>query len=95
MTAYQVETELYHMLDGIYARVEDEGRTLLHAAFQSSAQLEVLDKELRVTIAPQSSPHRTEVLRKLCNKLNERKTRFPGTDLRLTLAVPAPELVTT
>ncbi len=95
MMAYQVETELYHLLDGIYARVEEEGRTLLHAAFQSSAQLEVSDKELRVTIAPQSSHHRTEALRELCNKLNQRKTRFPGTDLRLTLAVSALELVTT
>ena len=55
MAAYQVETELLGMLQGHYARRDDEGRTLLHSIFQSSARLEVTDGELRVTIAAQSS----------------------------------------
>ena len=39
MAAYQVETELLGMLQDRYARVDEEGRTLLHAAFQSPAPL--------------------------------------------------------
>lgn len=87
MTAYQVETELLGMLQDHYARCDDEGRTLLHSIFQSSARLEVTDGELRVTIAVQSSPHRTQALAALCEQLNAKPTRFPGTDLRLHLAV--------
>jgi hypothetical protein len=87
MTAYQVETELLDMLQGHYARCDDEGRTLLHSIFQSSARLEVTDGELCVTIAAQSSPHRTQALAALCTQLNAKATHFPGTDLRLQLAV--------
>ena len=87
MAAYQVETELLSMLQDHYARCDDEGRTLLHSIFQSSARLEVTDAELRVTIAAQSSPHRTQALAALCEQLNAKATHFPGTDLRLHLAV--------
>jgi transposase len=93
MVAYQVETQLLGMLQGNYARVDEEGRTLLHAAFQSSASLEVVGNELRVTIAPQSSPHRTAALSALCAQLDALAIPFPGTHLRLRLAVQAPEPV--
>lgn len=72
MTAYQVETELLGMLQDHYVRADEEGRTLLHAAFQSPARLEATETELRVTIARQSSPHRTAALAALC------ATRRPG-----------------
>lgn len=87
MTAYQVETELLGMLEDHYARCDDEGRTLLHSVFQSSARLEVNDGELRVTIAAQSSPHRTQALAALCEQLNAKTPHFPGTELRLHLVV--------
>jgi transposase len=94
MAAYQVETELLGMLQEHYARATDEGRTLLHAAFQSAARLEVTEGELRVMIAAQSSPHRTAALAKLCEQLDEIPTTFPGTRLRLRLAVePAKPLI--
>ena len=87
MAAYQVETELLGMLQEHYARAGEEGRTLLHAAFQSPARLEVAEGELRVTIASQSSPHRTAALAKLCAQLDTLAIPFPGTQLRLRLAV--------
>ena len=87
MAAYQVETELLRMLAVHYARTEEEGRTLLQAAFQSSARLEVREGELCVTIAAQSSPHRTAAVAGLCVELNAIGATFPGTDLRLRLAV--------
>jgi transposase len=89
MAAYQVETELLGLLQDHYARSRDEGRTLLHAAFASSAQLEVAEGELRVTIARQSSPHRTAALAALCKQLDALAVPFPGTNLRLRLAVQA------
>ncbi len=93
MAAYQVETELLGMLHGHYARAGEEGRTLLHAAFQSPARLEVAEGELRVTIARQSSPHRTAALAALCEQLDAHATLFPGTRLRLRLAVQTSEPV--
>jgi len=93
MAAYQVETELLGMLQDHYARADEEGRTLLHAAFQSPARLEVAEGELRVTIGRQSSPHRTAALAALCEQLDALAISFPGTHLRLRLAVQATEPV--
>ena len=93
MAAYQVETELLGMLQDHYRRADEEGRTLLHAAFQSPARLEVTEGELWVTIARQSSPHRTAALAALCEQLDAMALTFPGTHLRLRLAVQAPEPV--
>jgi hypothetical protein len=93
MAAYQVETELLGMLQDHYRRADEEGRTLLHAAFRSPARLEVAEGELRVTIARQSSPHRTAALAALCEQLDALAIPFPGTHLRLRLAVQAAEPV--
>ncbi len=87
MAAYQVETELLGKLGQHYTRAHEDGRTLLHAAFQSPARLEVAEGELRVTIASQSSPHRTAALAGLCADLDAVQVAFPGTNLRLRLAV--------
>jgi transposase len=93
MAAYQVETQLLGMLQDHYARADEDGRTLLQAAMQSSARLDVADGELRVTIAAQSSPHRTAALAALCEQLDALAIPFPGTPLRLRLAVQTPEPV--
>lgn len=93
MAAYQVETQLLGMLQDHYARADEEGRTLLHAAFQSPARLELTEGELRVTIGRQSSPHRTAALAALCEQLDALAIAFPGTHLRLRLAVQTPEPV--
>jgi hypothetical protein len=87
MTAYQVETRLLGLVGRYYCRREDEGRTLLHAAFQSTARMEVGERELLVELEPQSSPHRTKAIAQLCEDLNALKVNFPGTSLRLMLAV--------
>jgi len=94
MSAYQVETELLGMLQKHYARTRDEGRTFLAAAFQSPARLEIAEGELRVTIAAQASPHRTAALAALCEELDAKAAIFPGTNLRLRLAVSPHEPLT-
>jgi hypothetical protein len=92
MVAYQAESDLMVLLQPHYARADDEGRTLLHDIFATSADIHVIDNELHVTLAPLSSPHRTEAAQSLCVLLNETATVFPGTKLRLRFAVHPPPI---
>ena len=92
--AYQCETALLDRLRPHYARADDEGRTLLHAAFQSSARMEVTEAELRITLAAQASPHRSEALAKLCRELDAEGVCYPGSGLRVRLAVEGQEPLT-
>jgi hypothetical protein len=88
MVAYQMETDLLGLIRTGYARIEDEGRTLIHSALNSAGDIEVTDNELRVTLNPLSSPHRTKAVRGLCEKLNAMNTIFPGSKkLRLVYSV--------
>jgi hypothetical protein len=87
MLAYQAESDLVTQVAPFYARSLDEGRRLVLAALQSAADLEVADGELRVTLAPQSSPHRSRAVAQLCQVLDDTATCFPGTSLRLRYAV--------
>ena len=82
------------MLGDHYSRTDDEGRTLLQAAFQSTARIEVREEELYVELAPQSSLHRTKAIEALCAELNALDTKFPGTCLRLKLAIQPHEPLT-
>jgi transposase-like protein len=92
--AYQCETALLDRLHQHYARADDEGRTLLHAAFQSSARFEVTETELKITLATQSSPHRSEALAKLCDELDAELACYPGSSLRIRMAVAGQEPLT-
>ena len=87
MVAYQAESDLLRLVAAHYRRAGDEGRTLIEAALSSAADLKVTQRELRVTLAPQSSPHRTRAIAAVCLELNQRKTIFPGSSLRLNYAV--------
>jgi hypothetical protein len=90
MVAYQAESDLVRLLAPHYKRVEDEGRTLIQSALAGAADLVVTDTELRVELAPLSSPHRTRAIASLCEQLDSRATRFPGSGLRLRYAVASP-----
>jgi hypothetical protein len=87
MVAYQAESDLLRMVAPHYRRADDEGRTLIQAALASTADLEVTKRELRVTLAAQSSPHRTRAIAALCEELNRKKALFPGSSLRLKYAI--------
>ena len=87
MVAYQAETDLLGLIRGDYARADDEGRTLIQSALKSSGDLEVTNNELRVTLHPLSSPHRSKVIRTLCEELNMMHIIFPGSRLRLVYDV--------
>jgi hypothetical protein len=87
MVAYQIESDLLHLLRPHYARADDEGRTLLQTAFQSTAAIEVTGDELRVTLDPLSSPHRSTAIATLCDALTKTRTCFPGSSLHMRYAV--------
>jgi len=90
MVAYQAETDLLRRVSPHYRRAEQEGRTLIQAALQSAADLAVSDTELRIVLAPLSSPHRTRAIAALCEELNRTPGYFPGTRLRLHYVVAGP-----
>jgi transposase len=87
MVAYQAETDLLALIRSNYARADDEGRTLIQSALKSSGDIQVNDGELRITLNALSSPHRSKVIKMLCEKLNTTNTVFPGTKLRLVYDV--------
>ena len=87
MVAYQAESDLLRLVTPYYRRAGQEGRTLLQAALASAADLQVNQTELRVTLAAQSSRHRTRAIAALCEELNLTQTVFPGSRLRLRYAI--------
>jgi transposase len=90
MVAYQAESDLLRAVTPHYSRADDEGRTLIQSALASDADLQVTENQLRVILAPLSSPHRTRAIAALCEELNQTVTIFPGSRLRLHYAVRVP-----
>jgi DNA-binding NarL/FixJ family response regulator len=92
IVAYQIESDLLELIRPHYKRVEEEGRTFIQTALQDAADLEPIQDQLRITLAPLSSLHRSRVLEALCAALNEAHTKFPGTELEIHYSVAtAPE----
>ena len=87
LVAYQAESEMVRLLSPHYRRAQLEGRTLVHSALASAADIKVTDGELLITLARLSSAHRSRAVAALCTSLNATATIFPGTRLRLRYAV--------
>jgi hypothetical protein len=90
MVAYQAESDLLAFLRPHYARVDQEGRTLLHELFATAGDIRLTEGELHITLAPLSSPHRTHAAHALCEILDQTATIFPGSHLRMRFAVRPP-----
>ncbi|MBI4878741.1 MAG: hypothetical protein HY812_03650 [Planctomycetes bacterium] len=90
MVASQAEGDRVRLVTPHYRRAEDEGRTLIQSALASAGDIAPDGDELRVALEPLSSPHRTHALAALCDTLNETRTRFPGSKLRLRFEVKPP-----
>jgi transposase len=90
MVAYQTESDLLALLRPHYARVDQEGRTLLHELFATAGDIRVCDSELHITLGPLSSPHRTLAAQVLAQTLDQTATIFPGSRLRMRFAVRPP-----
>jgi Transposase protein/Winged helix-turn helix len=89
LVAYQAETDLVRRITPHYRRADDEARTLVQSALADAGDVAVTATELRITLAPLSSPHRTAALAALCAELDALAPRFPGTRLRIRYAVAA------
>lgn len=87
MVAFQAESDLFALLGSHYKRSEDEGRTLLHELFATAGDIATIADELRLTLQPLSSPHRTLAAQGLCERLTETATVFPGTNLKMCFAM--------
>jgi transposase len=87
MVAYQAESDLVHLVSPHYKRAADEARTLIHSALAAPADIQVAGNELRVLLAPLSSPHRTRAIAALCEDLNRTPTMFPGSRLQLKFGI--------
>jgi transposase len=90
MVAYQVESDLLALLRPHYARVDQEGRTLLHELFAAAGDIRLTDRELQITLAPLSSPHRSRAAQALCEMLDQTATIFPGSLMRMRFTVRPP-----
>ncbi|MEZ0228687.1 MAG: putative transposase [Planctomycetota bacterium] len=90
MVAYQIESDLLNLVSPHYKRTEEEGRTLVQTAIQSSAALDPSDGELRVALSPLSSAHRSRAIAKVCDALTKAETCFPGTGLKMRFAATVP-----
>jgi len=90
MVAYQAESDLLALLRPHYRRAEQEGRSLLHELFAAAGDIRVCDRELAITLAPLSSPHRTRAAQALCDILDQTATIFPGSRLRMRFAIHPP-----
>jgi hypothetical protein len=93
MVAYQAESDLLALLRPHYARVDQEGRTLLHELFAAAGDMRVSDSELKTILAPLSSPHRTRAAQALCEILDKTATIFPGSRLRVRFAMRPPRRI--
>jgi transposase len=93
MVAYQAESDLIGLLRPHYARVDQEGRTLLHELFATAGDIRVSESELNISLAPLSSPHRTHAAQALCELLDKTATIFPGSRLRIRFAMHPPRRI--
>jgi transposase len=93
IAAFRAESALRELLRPHYRRWRQDGRTIIQSMLQSSGDLEVHPGELKVILAPQSSPQRTRALAMLCEELNGLSTYFPGSNLRLNFSVQEHENV--
>jgi transposase len=93
MVAYQAESDLIALLRPHYARVDQEGRTLLHELFATAGDMRISDSELNITLAPLSSPHRTHAAQALSELLDKTATIFPGSRLRMRFAMRPPRRI--
>jgi hypothetical protein len=88
LTAYELETQLLDRVRPHFRAHAKEGRKLIVAALRSPGSLRLAPGQIRVKLEPQSSPHRTRAVAKLCESLNELKPIYPGTELQIVFENP-------
>ena len=84
MVAYRAETAMTQIVREKMVR-EDDARSLLRALYDAEVDLipDERTSTLTICVHHQATRSSDEIIRHLCNELNETETIFPGTSLRL------------
>lgn len=84
LIAYRAETAMAQIARNTLAR-HDDARTLLRQLYRTEADIipDQHNKTLTIRLHPLTAQCHDEVIRALCDELNDTETIFPGTDLRL------------
>jgi hypothetical protein len=92
MCAYDVETQLTEMLDGVFCRKELEGRAVVREIFQTPGDLTLSRGQIHIHLDQLSAPRYTEAMRSLCDRINTLGVTLPETNFGLRFHVkPRPE----
>ncbi len=84
MIAYRAETAVVNIVRE-HSKKKDEARSIVHQMFETDADI-LSDKKnglLNVRIHNMSNPRDNRCVKQVCKVINESKTIFPGTNLRL------------
>jgi hypothetical protein len=92
MCAYDVETQLTEMLNGVFLRNESEGRAVVREIFRTPGDLTLSPGQLHIYLDQLSAPRYTEAMMSLCDQVNALGMTLPETNFRLRFHVkPRPE----
>ncbi len=90
MIAYRAETAMLPWLTDEHTD-SAAARTILQGLFKTSADIlpEPEHKRLRIRLHRSSRPATDRRIQKLCQRLNETETHYPGTDLTIVYEMVA------
>ena len=89
ITAWHIETQLVKIIAKYYNKTNQDGRSTIVSMLKSAGALQVRGNDLNITLEAQATPQKTEILRYLCEELNTRHAKFPGSELNLKFDVAA------
>ena len=87
MGAYDVETQLMEMLDGVFRRNDWEGRAVVREIFQTSGDLTLSPGQLHIRLDRLSAPRYTQAMMSSCDQVNALDMTLPETDFHLRFHV--------
>jgi len=89
MICYRAETALANLLSNHYKRANHEVRALVKAIIQTPIDMEVdTQKEyLNITLYPLSNQRSNTAVSKICDKVNQTNTVYPGTNLKIIFKI--------
>ena len=79
-SAFNIESKLVDMLDGVYSNAQKEGRSLISAALKTSGSIRLNEERVVIRLLPQSSPTRTRAINQMLIQLNHMQARVPGSN---------------
>jgi hypothetical protein len=95
MICYRAETALANLLVNHYKRANHEIRALIKSIIQTPIDMEVdTEKEwLKITLYPLSNQRNNIAVSKICEKVNQTNTLYPGTNLKIIFKIATVEFV--